>query len=133
MGLGGSVYNDEVHGSSKIGGNISYAHHFSLSSDIKTSLALSAGFLQYRLVKDQLAWQHGNDPWSFGGDVVRSIPDATFGINTYGENWYIGLSIPQLLVYYRCGFCFSHGILLIAISSLWVWDLSFWGFYWHSQ
>jgi len=28
---------------------------------------------------------------------VRSIPDATFGINTYGKNWYVGLSIPQLL------------------------------------
>ena len=28
---------------------------------------------------------------------MRTIPDAVFGINTYGKNWYIGLSIPQLL------------------------------------
>ena len=97
IGLGGMVYNDEVHGSSKIGGNISYAHHFSLSSNIKTSLALSAGFVQYKLIVSQLEYANQNDPLFLGGDVVRTIPDAVFGINTYGENWYIGLSIPQLL------------------------------------
>ena len=32
-----------------------------------------------------------------GGDVVRSTPDATFGFNMYGEKWYFGAAIPQLL------------------------------------
>jgi len=97
IGLGGMVYSDSEGATSRIGGNISYSHHFSLSSDIKIALALSAGFLQYRLVKDQLTWYQEDDPDAVGGDVVRAIPDATFGINTYGKNWYVGLSIPQLL------------------------------------
>lgn len=97
MGLGGTVYNDEERGSSKIGGNISYAHHFSLSPNIKTSLALSAGFVQYKLIVSQLEVADELDPLFVGGDVARAIPDAVFGINTYGKNWYIGLSIPQLL------------------------------------
>ena len=33
----------------------------------------------------------------FGGDVVRSLPDATFGFNMYGDKWYFGAAIPQLL------------------------------------
>ena len=32
-----------------------------------------------------------------GGDVVRTLPDATFGFNLYSDNWYFGVSVPQLL------------------------------------
>ena len=32
-----------------------------------------------------------------GGDIVRTLPDATFGLNLSGNNWYIGAAIPQLL------------------------------------
>ena len=97
MGIGGLVYSDEEGATSRIGGAVSYTHHFALTEDIKIALALSGGFLQYKLVKDQLTVQVQNDPLFNGGDVTRSIPDATFGINTYGKNWYIGLAIPQLL------------------------------------
>jgi len=97
MGIGGLVYSDEEGATSRIGGAVSYTHHFALTEDIKIALALSGGFLQYKLVKDQLTVQEQNDPLFNGGDVTRSIPDATFGINTYGKNWYIGLAIPQLL------------------------------------
>ncbi len=97
MGIGGMVYNDEEGPTSRIGGTISYTHHFALTDDIKVALALSGGFLQYRLVKDQLTVADRNDPFFVGGDVVRSLPDATFGINASGNNWYAGFSVPQLL------------------------------------
>ena len=48
MGLGGIVYSDQEGATSRIGGNISYAHHFSLSSDIKTSSSIdSAGAFSF--------------------------------------------------------------------------------------
>ena len=97
MGLGGMVYSDQAAAISRIGGNVSYAHHFSLSDNVKISLALSAGFLQYKILNSQLQFNDDGDPYGQGGDVVRSLPDATFGINTYGNNWYFGISIPQLL------------------------------------
>ena len=31
------------------------------------------------------------------GDLVRVLPDATFGLNVSGDKWYIGVAIPQLL------------------------------------
>jgi len=97
MGLGGIVYSDKAGATSRIGGNVSYTHHFALSTSIKMSMGLSAGFLQYRLAKNQLTVLDPDDPFFQGGDVVRSIPDATFGLNAYAKNWYIGLSIPQLI------------------------------------
>ena len=97
IGIGGSVYSDQAAAFSRIGGNVSYAYHFKLSTQIKISLSLSAGFLQYKIIKDQLTVQNPNDPYFVGGDVVRSLPDATFGTVLYSNKWYAGVSIPQLL------------------------------------
>ncbi len=96
-GIGGMVYSDQAGATSRIGGNVSYAHHFSLSSTLKMSLSLSAGFLQYKLIKSQLNIQDVDDPLLSGADVVKVVPDAIFGVNAYAKNWYVGISIPQLI------------------------------------
>ena len=97
IGIGGSVYNDEAAAFSRIGGNISYAYHTQLTTDINLSLSLQAGFLQHKLIKDGLTIQQLEDPLFQGGDVVRAIPDATFGTVVYATNWHFGISVPQLL------------------------------------
>ena len=97
VALGGMVFNDETGPTSRIGGNVSYTYSFSVSKSINVAFALSGGFTQYKLTKKGLNIQHQNDPYMQGGDVVRSLPDATFGLNLSGKNWYIGAAIPQLL------------------------------------
>tara|TARA_B100001109_G_C18830611_1_gene459355 strand:- start:779 stop:1528 length:750 start_codon:yes stop_codon:yes gene_type:complete len=97
IGIGGSVYSDQAAALSRIGGNVSYAYHTKLSDQIKISLSLSAGFLQYKIIKDQTTVQNPNDPLFMGGDVIRSLPDATFGTVVYANRWYAGISVPQLL------------------------------------
>ena len=91
------VFNDETGPTSRIGGNVSYTYSFSASKSINVAFALSGGFTQYKLTKKGLNIQHQDDPYMQGGDVVRSLPDATFGLNLSGKNWYIGAAIPQLL------------------------------------
>jgi type IX secretion system PorP/SprF family membrane protein len=61
------------------------------------SFALSGGFTQFKLTKQGLNILDQDDPYMQGGDVVRSTPDATFGFNMYGDKWYFGVAIPQLL------------------------------------
>jgi len=97
VGLGGLVFNDETGPTSRIGGSASYTYSFPLSKKVNLSLALSAGFTQFKITKQGLNLENQNDPYMQGGDVVRSAPDATFGFNLYGKKWYIGGSIPQLL------------------------------------
>jgi type IX secretion system PorP/SprF family membrane protein len=97
VGLGGLVFNDETGPTSRIGGSASYAYSFAMTSAIKMSFALSAGVTQYKLTKNGLNVEHQLDPYMQGGDVVRSVPDATFGFNLFGKKWYIGAAIPQLL------------------------------------
>jgi type IX secretion system PorP/SprF family membrane protein len=97
VGLGGLVFNDQTGPTSRIGGSASYTYSFSMTRAIKMSFALSGGFTQFKLTKAGMNTKDKNDPLMLGGDVVRTLPDATFGFNMYSDNWYFGAAIPQLL------------------------------------
>ena len=97
VGLGGLVFNDQTGPTSKIGGSASYTYSFAMTRTIKMSFALSGGFTQFKLTKAGMNIEDGLDPVMQGGDVVRTIPDATFGFNVFGNKWYFGAAIPQLL------------------------------------
>jgi type IX secretion system PorP/SprF family membrane protein len=97
VGLGGIVYNDITGPTSRIGGAISYTYAFQLTQNLKLSLALQGGFNQFKIVKSNLDVRDRDDPLLLGGDVVRILPDATFGFNLSGNRWYIGAAVPQLL------------------------------------
>ena len=99
VGFGGTVYNDQAYAFGRLGGNISYTYHVNLTATIKAAFALAGGFGQLKISKSLLSPENNQDPVMQGGDLVRLVPDATFGLNAYGKNWYAGLSIPQLLSY----------------------------------
>ena len=96
IGLGGTVYNDITGPTSRLGAAVSYSYSFKLTSSINLALALQGGFTQFKIIKN-LQTEHQNDPLLEGGDIVRTLPDATFGINFSGSKWYLGAAIPQLL------------------------------------
>ena len=97
VGLGGMVYNDVTGPTSRIGGSASYTYAFQLTQKVKLSLALQGGFTQFKLIKSELSVEQAGDVIIMGGDIVRTLPDATFGLNLSGDKWYIGAAIPQLL------------------------------------
>jgi len=98
VGLGGSVFNDQVGPTSRAGASLTYAYHLNLTSEVKMALALSGGFTQFKI--DKVGWNtyHSDDPLMVDAEVVNLVPDATFGLNIYNKDkWYLGFSIPQLL------------------------------------
>ncbi len=97
VGLGGTVYNDVTGPTSRSGAAASYTYSFPISAKMKISLALQAGFTQFKIIKDQQKIEDQNDPFFKGGDVIRVLPDATFGFNISSDKWYIGAAVPQLL------------------------------------
>ena len=97
VGLGGTVFNDNTGPTSRVGGSMSYTYSFNVTQSMKLALALSGGFTQFKIIKDNIPVKDQNDPLMLGGDVVRSLPDATFGINMSGDKWYLGMAVPQLL------------------------------------
>ena len=97
VGLGGTVYNDVTGPTSRSGGSASYTYTLSLTAKMKLSLALQGGFTQFKLIKSELSVKQAGDVIIMGGNIVRTLPDATFGLNLSGDKWYIGAAIPQLL------------------------------------
>ena len=98
VGLGGSVFNDQVGPTSRAGASLTYAYHLNFTDEVKMSMALSGGFTQFKI--DKVGWStfHTDDPLMDGAEAVNLVPDATFGLNIYEEDkWYLGIAVPQLL------------------------------------
>ena len=97
VGLGAIIFNDQSGPTSRIGGAASYTYSFRLLESVDLAFALSGGFTQFKITKLGLNVLDNDDVLLLGGDVVRTAPDATFGFNFSGNNWYLGMSVPQLL------------------------------------
>lgn len=97
VSLGGTVFNDVAGPTSRSGVAASYTYSFLVTSKIKLSLALQGGFTQWKVIKNAANIQDQEDEFFNNGDVVRVLPDATFGLNVSGDKWYIGVAMPQLL------------------------------------
>ena len=97
MGLGGYLFTDIVGPTRRTGVQFSYAYHLKLTQDIKLSLAVSAGMLQFLIDGSKIQFHDPGDPVM--DDQLRGdlLPDAKFGFYLYGERFWFGATAPQLL------------------------------------
>ncbi|HNR53771.1 MAG TPA: type IX secretion system membrane protein PorP/SprF [Flavobacteriales bacterium] len=97
MGVGGYLFTDIVGPSRRTGFQLSYAYHLQLTEDVKLSLSVSAGLLQFLIDGSKIQFHDPNDPVM--DDQLRGdlLPDAKFGFYLYGERFWFGATAPQLL------------------------------------
>lgn len=97
MGVGGYLFTDIVGPTRRTGVQFSYAYHLRLTEDIKLSLSLSAGLLQFLIDGSKIQFHDPGDP--IMDDQLRGdlLPDAKFGFYLYGERFWFGAAAPQLL------------------------------------
>lgn len=97
MGVGAKLSNFQAGPLRKTGLEASYSYHLSLGSgDTKLSFGLSVLLYQFNLNKSDMLVEDIDDE-VFMGKEQMFVPDGGFGTYLYGTNYYIGLSIPQLL------------------------------------
>ncbi len=97
MGVGGYIFTDIVGPTRRTGFQFSYAYHLKLTQDIKLSLAVSAGMLQFLIDGSKIQFHDPGDPVmdnQLRGDL---LPDAKFGFYLYGPRFWFGATAPQLL------------------------------------
>lgn len=97
MGVGGYIFTDNVGPSRRTGMQLSYAYHLRLTERIKLGLGLSFGMLQFLIDGSKITFHDGYDP--IMDDQLRGelMPDATFGVYLYHDDWWFGATAPQLL------------------------------------
>ena len=95
MGAGMNFFNYQAGPLRKTGIELTYSYHIEFENDLKLAFGLSGLFYQFDLKKSNLTVEEPDDP-VFAGEEKMIIPDASFGTYLYAENYFVGLSVPQL-------------------------------------
>ncbi len=96
MGAGVKVFNYQAGPMRKTGIELTYSYHLEINPETRLAFGLSGLIYQFHLKKSDLDVEDPNDP-VFTGEDKMIVPDASFGTYLYGENYFVGLSVPQLI------------------------------------
>ncbi|MBD77828.1 MAG: hypothetical protein CL840_02650 [Crocinitomicaceae bacterium] len=97
MGIGGYVYSDITGPTRRTGFKISYSYIFKVSNNIRLSFGLAGGLMQFAVDGSDMELADANDV-ALGNTLTSAYtPDAAFGAYLFHDNWYVSISIPQLI------------------------------------
>lgn len=97
MGLGGKIYADVTGPTRRTGFSFSYSYKLQVSKTMKLGMGLSFGGLQYTTDGSQITMKNPDDI-AFSNQVQSTfVPDAGVGFHLYSEDFYVGVSAPQIL------------------------------------
>jgi type IX secretion system PorP/SprF family membrane protein len=96
MGFGGMLYNDVTGPTSRTGLSGAYAYNVEINRDIRISMGLSLGMMQFKIDGSQLTIKNPDDLAIQPTVYSTYVPDAGVGVYAYGDEWYAGFSVGQL-------------------------------------
>ncbi len=97
VGLGAYIINDSNAKLARTGASFTYAYHI-IMNNRQLSFGLAAKLFQYRLYSESLTFGEAGDP-VINGDF-RSVgysPDADFGVQFMGIDYFVGVAVSNLL------------------------------------
>jgi len=98
VGVGLSLTNDQIGpgGSTDLAGSYAYRMQVGARKKFKLSIGLQASVANWRGNFSTITVEHSDDP-SFSRNLSRWLPNFGAGAYLYGEKFYLGLGLPQLL------------------------------------
>jgi len=98
IGYGGNLNYDKTGPVSSLKMNGAFATNFAIDFDIRVSLGLNLGLVQYRVDGTQFDFYNQRDPDAEALQTVMANfrPDAGTGVYVYHHDWYVGMSAQQL-------------------------------------
>lgn len=96
VGLGAIIFNDNFGPESHTGVQAIYSYHFNIDRDNKISLGLAAIAFQYKMDQRFFNLTVYDDPAITYMVEKTIVPDATFGVYSYGRNYWAGITASHL-------------------------------------
>lgn len=96
VGLGLSAIKDELGPISETNVYADFSYTLQLGASTKIALGIKAGATFHDVGLTDLELQDPNDPF-FSQDISNTYPNVGAGAFLYGDNFYVGLSVPNLL------------------------------------
>ena len=97
MGFGGYVYHDITGPTSRTSLTGVYAYNIEVMTDIRLSMGLSMGVMQYRVDGTQITLKDPSDLALQGAVHTSWVPDANIGLYLYHRDFWVGFSTAQLV------------------------------------
>lgn len=97
MGIGGYLFSDVTGPTQRTGFSLSYSYHLQLNSDLRLSMAINAGLLQYTVDGTEITFADNSDNILASARENNLFPDAGFSVYLYASNYFFGASAPQLI------------------------------------
>ncbi len=97
IGFGGCLFTDIVGPTRRTGVYFTYAYHLKLNEEIKLSLGLNAGLLQFMVDASKITL-HDPVDGVIGNQLQTDLmPDFGAGFYLYSNKFYVGASVPQIV------------------------------------
>jgi type IX secretion system PorP/SprF family membrane protein len=96
MGFGGMLFTDNVGPTRRTGFYGSYSYHLKINEEVKLSLGVSAGLIQFMIDGHKIVTHDPGDAVISNGLQWAMSFDSQFGFYLYHKKWYVGGVIPQL-------------------------------------
>lgn len=96
MGFGGYMYSDVTGPTSRSGINGSYAYNLAVNDDIRISMGLSLGLMQFKVDGTQIQVKDNSDVALQDAVYSAYVPDGSIGVYVYADEFYAGFSTAQL-------------------------------------
>ena len=97
IGLGLSLFNDQLDIFSRSGLYSSYSYRFQLAEDHDLTLGLSGGVIDNKIDFSKSNAHDANDPLLYNQNQRKVTVDASFGVGYFWKDLSVGVSMPQLL------------------------------------
>lgn len=97
MGIGGYIFVDVTGPTRRNGLNLSYAYHVNLNAEVKLSMAINAGILNYTVDGTEINFKDQSDNVISQVQESNTYPDAGFSFYLYAPKYFFGASAPQLI------------------------------------
>jgi type IX secretion system PorP/SprF family membrane protein len=97
MGYGGYIYYDITGPTTKAGLTGAYAYNVGITDNLRLSMGVSLGLMQYKVDGTQIMLKDKTDKALEEAVYSSFVPDANFGLYLYSSNYYVGFSTTQLI------------------------------------
>jgi type IX secretion system PorP/SprF family membrane protein len=128
MGYGGYIYHDITGPTSRTSITGVYAYNIEIIPDIRLSMGLSAGIMQYRVDGTQITLKDPTDV-ALQGEVSTSwVPDFNIGVYLYHNDFWVGFSTAQLvntkLKLYEAGTGINKLKTHVFLTGGYIWEIN---------
>ncbi|MCM4168171.1 hypothetical protein KCTC52924_03729 [Arenibacter antarcticus] len=98
IGLGLNIYKDNIGPSTEFNANAIFSYYLNLSKKIKMSLGINAGVNFLEMDYSKGSYYDEDDILFSYDDYFNVLPAIGAGVFVFSENWYVGFSVPSILL-----------------------------------